>query len=159
MATQKRIDKENRVTQQLRIIFKAIQAHSKRVEKTCGLSSVRLWMLYEISQHPGVTVSELAALLSIHRSTCSNMLDKLEDQGLIYRNRSKTDQRTVRLHITDTGQSILATAPSPPEGKLSSSLHKLSEEQLANLDSGLRDLIDVLHFDDEQAGMTPIQSP
>jgi MarR family transcriptional regulator, organic hydroperoxide resistance regulator len=156
---QKRIEQEHRVTQQLRIIFKAIQAHSKRVEKTCGLSSVRLWMLYEISQNPGVTVSELAALLSIHRSTCSNMLDKLEDQDLIYRTRSKTDQRTVRLHITDTGQSILARAPSPPEGKLSSSLHKLTEEQLANLDDGLKDLIDVLHFDDEKAGLTPIQGP
>ncbi|MEJ2057568.1 MAG: MarR family transcriptional regulator [Desulfofustis sp.] len=153
------MEQEHRVTQQLRIIFKAIQAHSKRVEKTCGLSSVRLWMLYEISQNPGVTVSELAALLSIHRSTCSNMLDKLEDQDLIYRTRSKTDQRTVRLHITDTGQSILARAPSPPEGKLSSSLHKLTEEQLANLDDGLKDLIDVLHFDDEKAGLTPIQGP
>lgn len=156
---QKRIEQEHSVTQHLRIIFKAIQAHSKRVEKTCGLSSVRLWMLYEISQNPGVTVSDLAALLSIHRSTCSNMLDKLEDQDLIYRNRSKADQRTVRLHITDTGQSILTKAPSPPEGKLSSSLHKLTEEQLANLDNGLRDLIEVLHFDDEQAGLTPIQSP
>jgi len=152
-----RIDQEHSVTQQLRIIFKAIQAHSKQVEKTCGLSSVRLWMLHEISQNPGVTVSELAVLLSIHRSTCSNMLDKLEDQDLIYRNRSKTDQRTVRLHITDTGQATLSKAPSPPEGKLSSSLHKLTEEQLTNLDNGLRDLIEVIHFDDDRAGLTPIQ--
>ena len=152
-----RIEQEHSVTKQLRIIFKAIQAHSKRVEKTCGLSSVRLWMLYEINQNPGVTVSELAVLLSIHRSTCSNMLDKLEDQDLIYRNRSKTDQRTVQLHITDTGQSTLANAPSPPEGKLSSSLSKLTEAQLANLDKGLSDLINVLHFDDDQAGLTPIQ--
>ncbi len=158
MTMQERIDKENSVTQQLRIIFKAIQAHSKQVQKTCGLSSVRLWMLYEISQNQGVTVSELAVLMSIHRSTCSNMLDKLEDQELIYRNRSKTDQRTVRLHITDTGRAILAKAPSPPEGKLSSSLHKLTEEQLANLDNGLSDLIEVLHYDDKQAGLTPIQS-
>ena len=152
-----RIEQEHSVTKQLRIIFKAIQAHSKRVEKTCGLSSVRLWMLYEINQNPGVTVSELAVLLSIHRSTCSNMLDKLEDQDLIYRNRSKTDQRTVQLHITDTGRSTLANAPSPPEGKLSSSLSKLTEAQLANLDKGLSDLINVLHFDDDQAGLTPIQ--
>ena len=153
----RRIDQENSVTQQLRIIFKAIQAHSKQVEKTCGLSSVRLWMLYEISQNPGITVSELAALLSIHRSTSSNMLDKLEDQGLVYRSRSKSDQRTVRLHITDRGSSILATAPSPPEGKLSSSLQKLNEEQLASLDRSLKDLIEVLHFEDERAGLTPIQ--
>ena len=153
----RRIEQENSVTRQLRIIFKAIQAHSKQVEKTCGLSSVRLWMLYEISQHPGVTVSELAALLSIHRSTSSNMLDKLEDQGLVYRSRSRSDQRTVKLYLTEQGTSILATAPSPPEGKLSSSLHQLNEEQLASLDRSLKDLIEVLHYDDKGAGLTPIQ--
>lgn len=153
----RRDDQEHSVTQQLRIIFKAIQAHSKQVEKTCGLSSVRLWMLYEISRNPGITVSELAVLLSIHRSTSSNMLDKLEDQDLIHRSRSKSDQRTVRLHVTDKGKALLAMAPSPPEGKLSSSLHKLSQEQLTNLNKSLKELIEVLHFDDEQAGLTPIQ--
>ena len=154
----RRSDQEHSVTQQLRIIFKAIQAHSKRVEKTCGLSSVRLWMLYEISKNPGVTVSELAALLSIHRSTSSNMLDKLEEQDLIHRSRSKSDQRTVRLHVTEKGKSILAMAPSPPEGKLISSLHNLNQEQLTSLSKSLKDLIEVLHFDDEQAGLTPIQT-
>lgn len=153
----RRDDQEHSVTQQLRIIFKAIQAHSKQVEKTCGLSSVRLWMLYEISRNPGITVSELAVLLSIHRSTSSNMLDKLEDQDLIHRSRSKSDQRTVRLHVTDKGKALLAMAPSPPEGKLSSSLHKLSQEQLTNLNKSLKELIEVLHFEDEQAGLTPIQ--
>ena len=106
-----RLTKEHNITQQLRIVFKAIQAHSKRVESTCGLSSVRLWMLYEINNATGIKVTALASLLSIHRSTCSNMLDKLEATDLIYRNRSKSDQRAVRLFLTDEGKAILAKAP------------------------------------------------
>lgn len=154
----RRVEQEISVTQQLRIIFRAIQAHSKRVEKTCGLSSVRLWMLYEISTIPGIKVSQLAEKLAIHRSTCSNMLDKLEDKSLIYRERSTTDQRTVHLFVTDEGESILASAPSPPEGKLSASLSKLSQKQLSVLEQSLGELIEVLHVEDDKAGMTPIQT-
>ncbi len=41
-----------KVTQHLRILIRAVQAHSRFVEKTCGLSSAKLWMLYEIYTHP-----------------------------------------------------------------------------------------------------------
>ncbi len=156
MSTRK--ETEQIVTQQIRIIYKAIQAHSKRVESACGLSSVRLWMLYEISISPGIKVSELADVLSIHRSTCSNMLDKLEDMELIVRERSKSDHRAVHIHISEKGRAILAKAPSPPEGKLSSSIHKMSVGQLEALEVSLGNLIDALHYDDEQAAMTPIQT-
>lgn len=152
-----RLTKEHNVTQQLRIVFKAIQAHSKQVEKACGLSSVRLWMLYEVNNLPGIKVSELALLLSIHRSTCSNMLDKLEEKQLIYRYRSKSDQRAVRLYITDEGEAVLLKAPSPPEGKLSSTLNKLSSQQLDDLEKSLALLVDALQYKDEKAALTPIQ--
>lgn len=152
-----RLEKEHNVTQQLRIIFKAIQAHSKQVEAACGLSSVRLWMLYEVHNAPGIKVSELASLLTIHRSTCSNMLDKLEEKQLISRYRSKSDQRAVRLYITEEGKSILSKAPSPPEGKLSSTLNKLSLEQLGDLEGSLSLLVGALQYDDDKAALTPIQ--
>ena len=151
-----RLIKEQSITQQLRIIYKAVQSHSKRVEKECGLSSAKLWMLHEVLQNPGIRVSELAKLLSIHPSTCSNMLDKIEADGLIYRDRSKTDQRTVHLFATKKGQQLLDSAPSPPQGELSSALEKLSEEQLTMLEISLNDFIEALHFDDTSAAMTPI---
>ena len=154
-----RIEKENAVTQQLRIIFKAIQAHSKQIETACGLSSVRLWMLHEISNDPGIKVSELAEILSIHRSTCSNMLDKLEDKKLIRRNRSKSDQRAVRLYPTEAGKKVLKKAPSPPEGKLSRSLSKISDKQLEDLERSLKELVGALQYKDEKARLTPIQIP
>lgn len=153
-----RLEKEHNVTQHLRIVFKAIQAHSKRIEAACGLSSVRLWMLYEVNNTPGIKVTELATLLSIHRSTCSNMLDKLEEKELISRYRSKSDQRSVRLYITDQGKSVLSKAPSPPEGKLSSSLNKLSPDQLDELERSLGLLVDTLQYDDDKAALTPIQT-
>lgn len=148
--------RETNITKQLRIVFKAVQSHSRQVEKLCGLSSAQLWMLHEISSARGIKVSELAMVLSIHRSTCSNMLDKLENKDLIYRDRSKTDQRTVHLYITEAGQAVLKSAPYPPQGKLSSTLEKLSQEQLMALEESLGVFINALSFEDDQAGLTPI---
>lgn len=156
------MDKKNTqkqaVTQQLRIIYKAVQAHSKTVEKACGLSSAQLWMLYEVSEAPGVKVSQLAKVLAIHPSTCSNMLDKLEKKSLVSRDRSKTDQRSVHLFITDAGRIMLKTAPAPPQGKLSEALERLSMEQITHLQSGLEDLIACLHVKDDNTGFMPIPS-
>ncbi|MEE4164502.1 MAG: MarR family transcriptional regulator [Desulfocapsaceae bacterium] len=147
---------EKVITQQLRTIFKAAQAHSKITEKECGLSSAKLWMLYEISAKPGILVSQLARELSIHPSTCSNMLDKIEEKELIHRDRSKMDQRSVHIYLTDKGRQLLNKAPSPPQGKLSSTLQALSPEQLADLESSLKIFIEALHFEDSKAALTPI---
>jgi len=147
---------EQAVTQQLRIIFKAMQAHSKTVEKACGLSSAQLWMLYAVSEAPGVKVSQLAKTLAIHPSTCSNMLDKLEVKELISRDRSKTDQRSVHLFITDMGNELLKNAPAPQQGNISEALERLSVEQINQLQSGLEDFITCLHVKDDNQGFIPI---
>lgn len=145
------------VTQQLRVLFKIVQSHSKTVEKACGLSGAKLWMLNEINTCPGIKVSQLAETLSIHRSTCSNMLDKLEEKELIIRDRSRSDQRTVHIFITDLGKRTLQKAPSPKAGKLNVSLQQLQSEQLTNLETSLQDLLDALSVD-HQAAHTPIPS-
>ncbi len=141
--------REQAVIRHLRMITRTIQAQSRIVERTCGLSSAQLWMLQEISVTPGIKVSELATTLAIHRSTCSNMLDKLEDKALIYRDRSKTDQRTVHLFPTGEGKKLLSATPAPPQETLSRGLQKLSHQQLLTLEKGLQDLVHCLYFDDK----------
>ncbi len=142
------------ITRELRMVYKSIQAHSKIVEKQCGLSSAQLGMLYEVNMTPGMKVSQLATALTIHTSTCSNMLDKLEAKNLVSRDRKKTDQRSVHLYITDAGVLLLRNAPKPVQGKLTSALSKLTQQQLTMLHSSLENLIDALNLADDETGMT-----
>ena len=114
-------------------------------------------MLYEVSLSDGINDSEVATALAIHSSTSSNMLDKLEKNKLISRDRSKSDQRAVHIYITQQGKELLAQAPSPPQGQLSNTLTKLTGEQVTNLETSLQVFIDALHFVDVKAGMTPIE--
>jgi MarR family transcriptional regulator, organic hydroperoxide resistance regulator len=151
-----RQDRIQNITKKFRILFRTVQAHSKTVERQCGLSSAKLWMMWELFANPGLKVSELARALTIHPSTCSNMLDQLEDKGLLRRDRSKTDQRAVHLSLTEQGNKLLAMAPRPVQGTLSKALAQLNENHLSSLEDSLNKLMEAMQGKDEEAGMIPI---
>jgi DNA-binding MarR family transcriptional regulator len=144
------------VLKNLRIIFRSVQTYSRWVEKESGVSAAQLWMLWELYNEPGLTVSRLANVLSIHQSTCSNMLDKLQQKGLICRDRNSSDQRVVRLFLTESGAALLKKAPRPAQGALADVLLRLPDNALADLDSGLVQLVAALQVKDKEAGMIPI---
>lgn len=151
-----RQNRMHNITKQLRVVFRAVQSHSKTVERQCGLSSAKLWMMWELFANPGLKVSELAKALTIHPSTCSNMLDQLEDRELVRRDRSRVDQRAVHLYLTEKGTNLLAKAPRPAQGTLSEALERLSDNHLLHLEEGLDQLIEAMLVKDEDAGMVPI---
>ena len=144
------------ITRELRMVYKSIQAHSKIVEKKCGLSSAQLGMLHEIDTTPGLKVSQLASALKIHTSPCSNMLDKREAKDLVRRDRKKADQRSVHIYITAAGKQLLTNAPKPVQGKLTNALNNLNPDQLSALSSSLGKLVSALNVPDDETGLTPI---
>jgi len=147
------------VLKNLRIIFRSVQTYSRWVEKKSGVSSAQLWMLWELFNEPGLTVSKLANALSIHQSTCSNMLDKLQQKELVKRDRNSNDQRLVRLFLTRKGLELLEKAPRPAQGALADVLLSLPDNTLEDLDSGLIQLVSALRIKDREAGMIPISEP
>ena len=146
------------ILKDFRVIFRASQAHARWVEKECGLSSAQLWMMWELFNAPGLRVSELARILSIHPSTCSNMLDKLQKKEFISRDRSEKDQRSVHLNLTDTGAQLLAKAPRPAQGVLADVLLRLPDASLSCLETGLKEFTNALRRYNKEDGLIPIDS-
>ena len=126
---------------QFRVIFGAVRQHYKAIEKACGVSGAQIWAMAALRQTPGMKVSELAQALSIHASTASNLLDKIEKAGLIRRERNSVDQRVVRLYLTDNGEKALEKAPQPLTGILTHALGQLPDEALTRLHQDLATLI------------------
>jgi DNA-binding MarR family transcriptional regulator len=153
---QERSHKAQNLLKSLRIIFRSIQSHSRLVEKESGVTSAQLWMMWEIFNAPGMKVTELASVLSIHQSTCSNILDKLQQKGLIKRERSGPDQRVVHLHLTEKGTKLLAQAPRPAQGAIADVLQRLPDNVLNNMDESLADLVGALHITEKDAELKPL---
>ncbi len=144
------------IIKQLRMIIRALQGHSNAVERACGISAAQLWALWELHQSPGLKVSELALRLSVHASTMSNLLDKLEQHGLIERQRKERDQRVVRLYVTAVGVKLLNKAPAAPQGELNRALEAMNVKQRKALDRALGALITHMSAAEPQAGLQPL---
>ncbi len=144
------------IVKSLRIISRVIRAHSKLVEESTGMNATQLWMLWEIYNAPGIKVSVLADILSMHQTTCSNMLDKLQQKDLIRRDRGGPDQRAVHLYATDKGAQVVANAPRPAQSVIVDVLQRIPDEVLANMEDSLGKLVDALHLKEKHADMRPV---
>lgn len=155
-AASERPDRVRSILLSLRVLIRAVQDYSRWVESQCGLTSSQLWALWELFATPGMKVSDLATTLYVHQSTASNMLDKLEQKGLVERRRGGPDQRVVRLYLSTAGVELLATAPRPAQGALNAALQQLPDATLRRLSTDLETLVATLKFKDPKAALKPL---
>ncbi len=144
------------VLKKFRIIYGSVRQHFREVEKNCGISGSQLWIVHEVAKEPGIGVTELSERLSIHQSTCSQLVDKLVAAKLVSKERNKEDQRRVGLRLTEAALNILQNAPGPAEGILPEALHALPESALLALDKSLVEVIGQLRLRDEKLAERPL---
>src|SRR3954470_752075 len=114
-----------RVLRQFRVVFNAVKAHFRQVEREAGVGGAQLWALSVIEQRPGIGVTELSRELDIHQSTASNLLKSLVERGLVATSREGMDRRSVALRILPAGVDVLRSAPMPFTGVLPDALSSL----------------------------------
>ncbi len=144
------------VLKRFRVIYGSVRQQFREVEQSCGVTGSQLWILQEVATTPDIGVSELAERLSIHQSTCSQLVEKLVSRNLIGKERSKEDQRRVGLRLTDEASKILKNAPGPAEGILPEALQALSASALLTLDKSLVEVIGQLRLKDEKLADKPL---
>jgi DNA-binding MarR family transcriptional regulator len=144
------------VLKKFRVIFGSVRLHFRQIEESCGVSGSQLWVLQEVSNHPGIGVSGLADRLSIHQSTCSQLVEKLVAAGYLVKERSHEDQRRVGLAPTKDALRLLENAPGPAQGLLPEAVSALPLEVLTSLDQGLATVISQLQSSDEKFASRPL---
>ncbi len=76
--------------------------------KPSGLTVQEYGLLRIISIEGPVTQNAFAAKWAIDRTTVTEIVDGLEQRGVIIRLKSKTDRRYNELHLTPSGKKLLA---------------------------------------------------
>lgn len=89
-------------------LLHAAHALEEKVEESlsrAGLSMAKYAMLTQLVAADGpVSLSELAALLSCVKSNITQLVDRLEGEGLVERVDDPSDRRSVRAAITEAGK-------------------------------------------------------
>ncbi len=62
------------------------------------------YVLINIDEKEGTTVSQMASLLGLRSTSLSRMLSQLEKMDLIYRQSNAGDKRSVKIYLTELGK-------------------------------------------------------
>ena len=103
---------EEDIVSALRRIVRAIDLQSRRMMDACGLTGPQLVVLREVGRLSGASISALARSVSLSQPTVSGILERLEKRGLVRRERSEQDRRSVFVTLTPQGGRTLRDAPS-----------------------------------------------
>jgi len=107
-----KLSRSQEVYSTLRQIVRAMDVHSKYLHKYYGLSGPQLTILKELSDVNEIPTGQLAKKISLSQATVTDILDRLEEKGLIIRQRSSFDKRRVYIQISEKGKAIVLKNPS-----------------------------------------------
>jgi DNA-binding MarR family transcriptional regulator len=111
----------------LRQIIRAIDMHSKQLVKRYGLTAPQLMVLKEIMADQDINIGRVAKKVSLSQATVTNIIDRLENRGLVTRERSVQDKRRVIVRVTEQTREILKNDPSVLQEEFVSKFKELED--------------------------------
>ncbi|MFJ2991626.1 MarR family winged helix-turn-helix transcriptional regulator [Pandoraea sp. NPDC087047] len=106
-----------------------------------GLTSTQATMLYKVATGKSKTAADLARDYCIDASAVTRLLDRLEAHGLLVRERSTMDRRTVNLSATEAGYAMADRMPAIFTRAADHLMRGFSAEEVGFLKSLLRRVI------------------
>jgi len=88
----------------LKIVWQTVANRYNQTVSEFGITQSIGYLLINIDEQEGTTVSNAAALLGLKSTSLSRMLNQLEKMGLIYRELNPGDKRSVKIYLTDLGK-------------------------------------------------------
>jgi DNA-binding MarR family transcriptional regulator len=88
----------------VKIVWQTMANRYNQIVTEFGITQSIGYLLINIDEKEGTTVSKAASLLGLKSTSLSRMLSQVEDMGLIYRESNPGDKRSVKIYLTDLGK-------------------------------------------------------
>ena len=118
-------------------VFQKISMHSERFFRAHSLNTAQFDVLAQVGAARGISQQELADALLVTKGNISQLLGKLERQGLITR---RQEGRTNCLSLTERGQTLFDVVVPQQEALIAQLLAPLSDDEQRELLRLLRKL-------------------
>jgi len=123
--------------QEVMILFKQSMG---KVFKDSGITAIEVMALRLLSTDKRIKITELSSKLYLSNSTVSGILDRLEKQGMVVRERSQEDRRVVYVSISPHFKEMHQAMHENFKLKLENVMNQGTEEELDNIFKGLSTL-------------------
>lgn len=114
------------------------QMHMARHWPAGRLSLIHLNVLYVLSSEGPLAMNRLAELLDVSGASATGIVDRMEQRGLVTRERDGEDRRVVRVVISGEGESLIAGISAQRRDKVAQMLAGLDDADATALLQGLR---------------------
>lgn len=114
MATYEQLKLDNQLCFPLYACSRKIVNNYTPYLKPLGLTYTQYLAMLVLWEEDGIRLTDLGARLRLDSGTLTPLLKKLESMGLVTRVRSKEDERSVTLSLTDAGKEMKEVAKDIP---------------------------------------------
>lgn len=133
-----------RVLRALRRIMRCVDLYSKQLTASEQITVPQLICLLTLQERGSLTATALSREVHLSPSTVVGIIDRLEDKGLVSRERGTADRRVVQVAVTPKGAALCAKAPSPLQATLARALNGLPELEQATIALSLERVVELM---------------
>ena len=135
----------------LRRITRAIDLHSKKLQRETGLTTSQLLVLEAVVKLDTSTPSNIAKEVQLSQATVTNLVDRMERNKLVLRQKSIADKRVVEVQLTEKGRGMVKLAPEPLQAGFLREYRKLERWEQHQLISSIQRIAVLMDAEDIDA--------
>lgn len=139
---------ELRVLSAIRKIIRAVDLYSRELKSKSRVTTPQLICLMAIVKSGPMTATTISREVFLSPSTIVGILDRLEQKGLVSRERSERDRRIVTVTATSSGFDLVAQSPSPLQESLRTRLQILPTEEQERIAESLEHVVALMEAHD-----------
>jgi len=102
------------------------------------LSLVHLNILFLLEYDGPLTMRGLAEAIDVSQASATGIVDRMEQRGLVERQRDEEDRRVVRVAVTNEGRELIAGMVAQRRDHMAQMLDTFTDEELAGFLAGSR---------------------
>jgi DNA-binding MarR family transcriptional regulator len=109
----------------------AVYQFDQQKIKVFGMTYQDSYLLYYLRRHSPVRMSDIAAELSVHISTASRAVDRLERRSLVSRSKDPADKRNILVELNERGLQLMKASEDHSYERIRSGVQEYSTGELA----------------------------
>ena len=133
--------------------------HAMRHWPSGRLSLVHLNVLMLVDDEGAMSMRGLAEALDVSQASATGIVDRMEQRGLVARERDEQDRRVIRVGITEAGQALIAGLAAERRDHMTQMVDRLTDDELAGLLTGMRAFRRIREEFHGHPAESPTQSP
>lgn len=126
-----------RIEENLRRVCYKIKKKGREILNDVEITPPQFEALQHLIFEENLTIGELSSKMYLACSTVTDLLDRMEKNGLVKRVKDEKDRRIVRVIVLPKGHHLLESVMDNRRKYIGSILSELSDETIQSIDTGL----------------------